>query len=184
MLADYLSSTNTLRQKYAKHRRMLMIPVSLSDGQELKLSPGHHNELTKAIIEDFAPRFIPGAKIVYVGDTADKWAYYDETLFKKKGLVIDSHGKMPDVVFYYPQKDWFVLVEAVTSHGPVDGKRREELCKLFSPIKDKLVFVTAFPTRSEMTSYLGVISWETEVWVAEAPTHLIHFNGIRFLGPY
>jgi adenine-specific DNA-methyltransferase len=184
LLEDYLSCITTLRQRYAKHRNMLMIPVSVSDGQEIKLSPGKHNELTKAIIEDFASRFIPGAKVVYVGDTAEKWGYFDERVFEKMGIKIDSHGKMPDVLLYYPKKDWFVLVEAVTSHGPVDGKRREELCKLFSPVKDKLVFVTAFPTRTEMSSYLSVISWETEVWVAEAPTHLIHFNGVRFLGPY
>ena len=91
---------------------------------------------------------------------------------------------MPDVVLYFPQHDWLILVEAITSHGPVDAKRREELCKLFSRVKDKLVFVTAFPDRSTMSSYLSVISWETEVWVSESPSHLIHFNGIRFLGPY
>ena len=91
---------------------------------------------------------------------------------------------MPDVVIYYPKKDWIILIEAVTSHGPVDGKRREELANLFSSVKGKLVYITAFPNRSVMASYLSVISWETEVWVAEAPTHLIHFNGIRFLGPY
>jgi len=44
--------------------------------------------------------------------------------------------------------------------------------------------VTAFLTRRAMTKYLADISWETEVWVAEAPSHLIHFNGERFLGPY
>ena len=91
---------------------------------------------------------------------------------------------MPDVILHFPQQDWLILIEAVTSHGPVDAKRREELYRLFSPVKDKLVFVTAFLKRSEMSSYLSVISWETEVWVAEAPTHLIHFNGVRFLGPY
>jgi hypothetical protein len=35
-----------------------------------------------------------------------------------------------------------------------------------------------------MSRYLGEIAWETEVWVADAPSHLIHFNGERFLGPY
>lgn len=183
-LEAYLSGVTTLRRKYAKHREMLMIPVSVSGKQEIKLSPGKHNELTKAIIEDFAPRFVPGAKVVYVGDTAEKWGYFDAKILKEMGIEIDSHGKMPDVILYYPKQDWLILVEAVTSHGPVDAKRREELYRLFSPVKDKLVFVTAFPTRSEMSSYLSVISWETEVWVADAPTHLIHFNGIRFLGPY
>lgn len=44
--------------------------------------------------------------------------------------------------------------------------------------------MSCFPSRSEMRKYLNVIAWETEVWCAEDPTHLIHFNGERFLGPY
>ena len=44
--------------------------------------------------------------------------------------------------------------------------------------------VTAFPDRKIMSKYLCEISWETEVWIAEAPTHMIHFNGDRFLGPH
>ncbi|MCB0082544.1 MAG: hypothetical protein KDE47_16500, partial [Caldilineaceae bacterium] len=47
-----------------------------------------------------------------------------------------------------------------------------------------LVYVTAFPDRQTMGKYLSEISWETEVWVAETPTHLIHFDGEQFLGPY
>jgi len=46
------------------------------------------------------------------------------------------------------------------------------------------VFVTAFLNRRAMVEYLGEIAWETEVWLAEAPEHMIHFNGERFLGPY
>ncbi len=99
-------------------------------------------------------------------------------------MAIDSHGKMPDVVVHHVKKNWLVLIEAVTSHGPVDGKRRDELGRLFAGSKAGLVFVTAFLDRAAMVRYLADISWETEVWVADAPSHLIHFNGERFLGPY
>jgi hypothetical protein len=91
---------------------------------------------------------------------------------------------MPDVVIHYTKKNWLLLCEAVTSHGPVDGKRHGELKRLFKGCTAGLVFVTAFPSRAVMSRYLGEIAWETEVWCAEAPTHLIHFNGERFLGPY
>ena len=89
-----------------------------------------------------------------------------------------------DVVLYYPEKNWLLLVESVTSHGPVDGKRHAELERLFAEATAGLVYVTAFPSRQLMARYLSEIAWETEVWVAEAPSHLIHFNGVRFLGPY
>ena len=100
------------------------------------------------------------------------------------GVIVDYHGKMPDVVLYYPEKNWLLLVESVTSHGPVDGKRHAELARLFAGATGGLVYVTAFLSRQLMTRYLSEIAWETEVWVADAPSHLIHFNGERFLGPY
>jgi len=72
----------------------------------------------------------------------------------------------------------------VTRAGPVDRKRRSELKDLFAGCKAGLVFVTAFANRKAMRSILTQLSWETEVWIAEDPDHLIHFNGERFLGPY
>ena len=107
-----------------------------------------------------------------------------EEALRALGVAVDVHGKMPDVVIHHVEKDWLVLVEAVTSHGPVNPKRREELAALFGVARPGLVYVTAFLTRSDMARYIGEISWETEVWVQEAATHLIHFDGKRFLGPY
>ena len=91
---------------------------------------------------------------------------------------------MPDVIFYLPEKRWLVLVESVTSHGPVDSKRHIELSNLFRSSKLGKVFVTAFPDKQLMAKYLSEIAWETEVWVADNSTHMIHFNGERFLGPH
>ena len=127
---------------------------------------------------------MPGGVLVYAGDTGEKWGYFDKELLGKIGAAVDGHGKMPDVVLYYPEREWLLLVESVTSHGPVDGKRHDELERLFAKSKAGLVDVTAFPSRAVMSRYLGEIAWETEVWCADAPSHLIHFNGARFLGPY
>jgi hypothetical protein len=135
-------------------------------------------------VEEFASRFTPGGTMIYVGDTDEKFAYFDEEALAALGVTVEAHGKMPDVIVYHRAKGWLVLVEAVTSHGPIDPKRRGELKRLFRHVKAGLVFVTAFLTRRAMMEYLDSISWETEVWVAEAPDHLIHFNGERFLGPY
>lgn len=183
-LAAYLAERETLVAKYAKEREQNRIPVEIAPGKEITLSPGDHSELIRAIIEDFAPRFAPGSVLVYAGDTGDKWGYFDAALLAELGVDVDLHGKMPDVVLHFTEKNWLLLVESVTSHGPVDGKRHAELTKLFAGSKAGLVYVTAFPNRSIMGRYLGEIAWETEVWVADAPSHLIHFNGVRFLGPY
>jgi len=183
-IADYLVKREGLAAKYAKRREMQMIPLSIPGAKEVKLSPGPHSELIRAICQEFAPRFVPGGVLVYAGDTGEKWGYFDEKLLGSLGVAVDSHGKMPDVVIYYPQRKWLILAEAVTSHGPVDAKRHSELMELFAGSKAGLVFVSAFPDRRTLNRYLEAISWETEVWIADNPTHLIHFNGARFLGPY
>lgn len=183
-LRAYLVSVETLKKRYAREREMERIPLTLAPDKTISLSPGGQNLLIKQVIEEFCPRFTPGGKPVYVGDTDKKWAYFNEGLLGSLGVVVDSHGKMPDVVIYHQAKGWLVLIEAVTSHGPVDPKRRNELEALFKGCKAGLVYVTAFLTRNAMVKYLDHISWETEVWVAESPSHLIHFNGERFLGPH
>jgi adenine-specific DNA-methyltransferase len=182
-LFQFLSSKQALVKRYAKEREQNKLPV-LTDKGEFQISPGEHSELIKAIIEDFAPRFTPQAKLIYAGDTGEKWGYFDEEALEALGVSIDKHGKMPDVVLYWAEKNWLILVESVTSHGPVNPKRHHELASLFQHATAGLVFVTAFPNRSTMGRYLGEIAWETEVWVADAPSHMIHFNGERFLGPY
>ncbi len=176
-------TTKTMKNKYESERNMPRVPVRISEGQKIRLSPDRRNILIKKVIKDFCALYTPGGRMIYVGDTQLKWAYYDANKLISLGVKIEEHGKMPGVVVYYAEKNWLLLIEAVTSHGPVDPKRRTELKDLFAGSSAGLVFVTAFMDRRAMLKYLNDISWETEVWVADAPTHLIHFNGQRLLGP-
>lgn len=169
-LAKYLSSVESLKARYARERKMARIPIRLAEGQEIALSPGQHNLLIRNVIEQFAERFTPGGRVLYVGDTDEKFAYFDEPGLRSLGVVVDVHGKMPDAIIHHVEKNWLVLVEAVTSHGPVNPKRHAELSRLFADSTAGLVFVTAFLDRKALTAYLEDISWETEVWVAESPT--------------
>lgn len=183
-LTSYLSKQQGLAARYAHERDMQRIPVNIGDGQVLRLSPGEHSLLIKQIIEDFGDRFVKEGQLIYAGDTGEKMGHFRRELLQGLGVAINDHGKMPDVVLYCPKRNWLLLIEAVTSHGPVDGKRHNELARLFAGSKAGLVYVTAFPSKAAMARYVTSIAWETEVWVADAPSHLIHFDGVRFLGPY
>jgi len=184
VLANYLKNAPGLRAQYANERELNRIPVTMADGKQITLSPGGQNILIKSMVEDFCSYYTPGGQILYLGDADSKWAVSEEDVLKKLGVEIDHHGKMPDLVVYLQDKNWLVLLEAASSHGPVDAKRHAELTKLFQNSIPGLVFVSCFPTRAEMRKYLADIAWESEVWCADSPTHLIHFNGERFLGPY
>lgn len=183
-LASYLEIRATIQAELHRQRTLARVPVMLPDGRKLTLSAGGQNPLIKAVVEGFCARFTPGAVVAYLGDSETKFLHLDTGYLTKLKIKIDVAAKMPDVVIHDVRRNWLVLVEAVTSAGPVDGKRRSELKQLFKGSTAGLVFVTAFETRKAMKVFVGQISWESEVWIAEAPDHLIHFNGERFLGPY
>ena len=183
-LNKYLASRRVLRQELARTRKLAQIPVTLPSGKKIRLSPGGQNPLIKSVVEKFCPRFVPGGVVAYIGDTEDKFRFLEKEYLLKLGIAFDSAAKMPDVVVHDRKRSWLLLVEALTSAGHVDGKRRMELKSLFRGFKTGLVFITAFTNRSDMARFVKDISWETEVWVSEDPDHIIHFNGVRYLGPY
>lgn len=179
-----------LRKQYARLLDREKIPVRLPDGSELKLSPGKHNQLHADIVHEFCPRFIgAGGRVLYIGDTASsrseggKLMHLDEQAFRELSVPPMAHDKLPDVVVYDTEKNWLFLIEAVTSHGPVSPKRWTELQQAFDGCTAGIVYVTAFPDSAEFRKNVTDIAWETEVWIANAPDHMIHFNGDRFLGP-
>jgi hypothetical protein len=183
-LHQYLASLESIKHEIARKRDLARVPVTLPDGSKVALSPGGQNPLIKAIIEQFCPAFAPGGVVIYIGDTENKFVHLEAASLTALGVTLDSAAKVPDVIVHYPAKNWLLLIEAVTSAGPVDGKRRKELKHLFAGCKAGLVFVTAFENRRTMQSFVSQIAWESEVWIAEDPDHMIHFNGERFLGPY
>ena len=181
-LTDYEKITTSLKKQYAKERKMQLIPLQLPDGKLLELSTGGHNILVKKICNKFGPSFTPGGIPLYIGDTRKKFSHYYKKQLEDLNITINPHGKIPDVIIYYPKKKLLVLIEAVATHGPIDSKRRKELDTLFSKSKVELVYVTAFSDFRTFKKYFEQIAWESEVWIAEAPSHMIHFNGSKFMG--
>ena len=150
----------------------------------IELSAGGQNTLIRSVIEEFIPRFVRKPRVFLLGDAANKEIISNETALAELGIVLPPCGKAPDVLVHDGERDWLIVIEAVTSHGPIDQKRKHELMALLSTARPGLVFVTAFLEDKTYTRFHTVLAWETEVWVAEIPDHLLHRNGIRFLGPY
>ena len=167
---------------YASKKKMTMMPVNIN-GESFKFSTGKHNELQKAIIEEFAPRFAPNSECLYVGDTIEKDLVKNVEKLKELGFEITLHDKMPDVVLYREDKDWIYFVESVTSVGPMDPKRILEIEEMTKDVTAGKIFVTAFLDFKTYKKFAEELAWETEVWIAEMPEHMIHLNGDRFMGP-
>lgn len=183
-VVDFIKKVGSLQAAYSGSRAKHRVPLKMSDRSTVYLSPGKHNQLQVAIIEELGPRFAPGATVFYVGDTARKHVVCETQRLAKLKINITQHDKLPDIVLYAEEPNWLFLIEAVTTHGPVDPKRHREIERMLKNCPADRVYVTAFLDVKTFRKYAGDIAWETEVWIAEHPDHMIHFNGPKFLGPY
>ncbi len=179
----FIDQRGRLLDLYQKGREQNKIPLQVADGVIYKLSPGRHNELQSAIVSEFGPRFAPGAKLLYLGDTAKKTIVFEKDMLAELHIPASEHGKFADIILYDERKNWLFLIEAVTAHGPVSPKRHVEMENLLKKCTADRIYVTAFQDLTTFKKFANEIAWETEVWIAELPSHMIHFNGDKFLGP-
>lgn len=179
---NFLENHKTLVEKYTTKRELTKIPVVINN-ENLTFSKGEHNQLQKLIIEEFGPRFAPGAECLYVGDTIKKDLVKENKKLEELGLSITTNDKMPDVILYLEDKRWLYFIEAVTSVGPMDYKRIEEIKELTKNVEVGIIYVTAFLDFKTYKKFSEKLAWDTEVWIANSPEHMIHLNGDRFLGP-
>ena len=181
-LAKYLKNHEKLISIYENKRNLTKIPVKIN-GENFEFSTGKHNELQKAIIEEFAPRFAQNSIVLYVGDTKDKDLYKDVELLEKLKISMGEHEKLPDVILYQKEKKWIYFIEAVTSVGPISPKRIVEITDMTKDCKLGKIYVTAFIDMKTFKKFTEQLAWETEVWLSEMPDHMIHLNGDKFMGP-
>ena len=181
-LNRFMANHDSLIDLYASKRKMRKMPVRIN-GAEFTFSSGKHNQLQKAIIEEFAPRFAPDSECLYVGDTTAKDLVKNEEKLHELGFEITLHDKMPDVVLYSESKDWLYFIEAVTSVGPMEPKRIKEINEMTEGVTAGKIFITAFLDFKTFKKFSESLAWETEVWIADMPDHMIHLNGDKFIGP-
>jgi len=184
LLEGFLSGIKTWNQQVVEERGMSRVPVRMPDGTDMTLSAGGQNILIKKMIEEFCPRFVPGGVVLYLDDTDKALGGIVDDILQLLGIDIPEHGKAPDLIVWDKENNWVFMMEACSTHGPVDVMRKRELRTLFGGIKVPMVFVSCFPDRGVMRRYLTDLAWETEAWCADTPDHMIHFDGKRYLGPY
>ena len=178
----FMRRHQSLKDIYASMKQLQKMPVKINN-QDFTFSPGKHNQLQKAIIEEFAPRFAPNSECLYVGDTIVKDLVKNVEKLNDLGFEITLHDKMPDVVLYREDKDWIYFIESVTSVGPMDPKRIIEIGQMTEKVTAGMIYVTAFLDFKTFKTFSEQLAWETEVWIADMPDHIIHLNGDKFMGP-
>ena len=180
----FIANKGKLVDLLSRPREVPKVSIKIPSGATLALSTGPHNVLQKVIVESFVPAFVKKPELLYIGDTAKKILFRDDKRLQEIGLPQLEHDMLPDIVVLDNERGWLFLIEAVHSANPITQLRHLTMEKLTAGCKYGKVYVSAFLDRDSFRQWVATLSWETEVWLSSEPTHLIHFNGDRFLGPH
>lgn len=182
-LNEYIANQSSLKEELSRLRDLNKIPVILPNGITLKLSNGEHNSLQKAIIEEFLPRYGFGASVLYVGDAEDKFLHLDRDVLSEIHFFNLDHEELPDVIAFSKEKNLLYLIEAYHSTGEWSELRLRTIKRKLNESGCTAIplFFTAFENKNSFRQKAKDIAWETEVWIADNPDHIIHFNGYKFL---
>ena len=189
---DWLKQVESFNKMHPSYKDRLnptrdipKIPVTTADGSVFMLKEGEHNIIQKLVIEEFLSRFGNSATLLYLGDSDNKFQVcFEKEKLKDLGFLDITQGKLPDIVAYSESKDWIYMIEAYHTSNPITPERKLELKKVMGASASKGVFVTAFENITSYRTCSEELAWETEIWIATEPDHMIHRNGSRFLGPY
>lgn len=183
-LSYFIETRKRTKVELERKHAMERIPVVLPSGRTLELSTGEHNLLQKKIIEEFLPQFGMGAEVLYVGDSTDKYLVREDESLRSIHFFPLEHDALPDVVAFNEKKNLLFLIEAYNTSGPMDSSRVLKLKTLLKDCTAHAIFITAFLNSKEFSKLFPKIAWETEVWIADNPEHMIHLNGRKFLEMY
>ena len=148
------------------------------------LTPGKYSERQIAVIEKFCPRYAPDGKVLYLGNAIDEAAIYEKEQLEQLGVSATAFNNLPDIILYNEAGNQLYLIEVGISHRVVTHKRRHELEKLFRGCSAIRIYVSVFLNHTEFGRDASRIAWESHVWIAEIPVHMIHYDGERFIGPH
>jgi hypothetical protein len=180
--SNALAATKILR--LAATSAKTKVSVMLPTGEARVMAPGLSSIITKAVIEVFAPRFLVNPAVLWISESGNKVVEEDDSFLKTLGINIDPAKLLPDTILadVGGGKPLFVFVEVVSSDGPINETRRQELLNLVTGAgfgHDQILFLTAFQSRDHPAFKKAVASlaWGSFAWCLSEPDHLIAFDG-------
>lgn len=173
--AEYLKQTKTVERDY----------IMEYEGNYIALSKSEHNKLQKKILEQLVPLVSKGKpELLYIGDAADRSLLQENDRLDELGIhVLSQSGNLPDIIIYDSQENCVIFIEAYHSTGPFTLDRVNAI-KALCHCREGMeaAFITAFDTTTKMLKHYKEVAWDTEIWSADEPTHLVHKNGDKFIG--
>ncbi len=179
----HLSDAARLRQNLMQRAKDVgdaEILVSFPNKETRRLAPGPSSIIAKAVIEDFAPRFLETPAVVWLSESANKEDRSDRNIADIIGLKIESDKHLPDIILADVQKKntLIIFVEVVASDGPINDKRKEALLQLVMNAglnSSNAAFITAYADREDKAfrKTFATLAWQSFAWCMSEPDKII-----------
>jgi len=179
-LISQLQTIPKLKERSAKTELLRRyVSVKIAQEQSFSLSPGDHSLLEKAVVEVFGEAFLRDPQVVYLGDANPKKSYQNRSLMRKLNFPINIALSLPDVILFSAAETHLVIVEAVSTSGPVNSIRLEQLQKFTRAPRKlgyRISYISAFSSRAVFRKFVEHIAWGSSVWIENEPNNIVHFE--------
>ena len=154
--------------------------VTFPDGEARHMEPGPSSVISKAVVEEFAARYLEEPAVIWLSESRKRVVARDDALAREIGLRIEPDRNLPDLILVDlgPSEPLLVFVEVVATAGPINEARRTALVEValeadFHP--EQLAFVTAYADRSDAAFKASVseLAWQTFAWFMSEPNHIV-----------
>jgi hypothetical protein len=154
--------------------------VTFPSRETRTLSPGPSAIITKAVVEEFAPRFLVKPVVLWLSESGNKVVAHDHRLAERIGFRIEPDRNLPDVILadLDPAEPLIVFVEVVATGGEVTSRRQEALFSITDAAglrRDRIAFVTAYEDRDSAVfrSTVPRLAWGSFAWFRSEPSHIV-----------
>ncbi len=173
--AEYLKQTKNIERDY----------ITEYGDIKISLKKSAHNKLQLNILQYLIPLVCKEKpELLYIGDATDRNLWQKDERLDELGIhVLSQSGNLPDIIVYDESQKRVIFIEAYHSTGPFTIDRVNAIKSLCACAEGtEAAFITAFDSTAKMLKNYKDIAWDTDIWSADEPTHLVHKNGDKFIG--
>lgn len=184
-LKDYKDTHVTYAEYLKQAKKVERDYIAEYEGSNIPLKKSAHNKLQVKILQELIPLVCKEKpELLYIGDATDRDLWQKDERMKELGInVLSQSGNLPDIILYEQSAKRIIFIEAYHSTGPFTLDRVNAI-KALCDCEDgtEAAFITAFDSTAKMLKNYKDVAWDTEMWAADEPTHLVHKNGDKFIG--
>ena len=154
--------------------------VTFPNGETRHMEPGPSSVISKAVVEEFASRFLERPGVILLSESRNKIVARDDELAQAIGLEIQPDLNLPDIILVDlgSVDPLLVFVEVVATDGPVSESRRDSLMSVTTDAgfaESQVAFVTAYADRSHAAFKRSVseLAWRSFAWFMSEPDHIM-----------